>query len=181
MHKVMKKQGKTVKAYRLGEEHEVLRSLMEEKKLVPIRGGEAYEVLSQEALAGGGHGEIAARGDYIKLDSSGYPYPNTAEFFEKNHAHVEGDTYMQRPVPLSAWTMDEPMCGEIRYLVDHRGLVLSERGFCAPLWGTMQSAPADAVLVLYRVERDEAGRITDVDYGFVVREEFEKTYARCPD
>ena len=38
------------------------------------------------------------------------------------------------------------------------------------------SAPKDAVIVFYRISRDEAGQITDAEFNFVAGAEFEKTY-----
>ena len=184
MKKVIKKHGKTVEAYRLGEANPSLDLLIREGLLRPIRNGTAFEVMSREAAAGGtGHGEVALLGDYIKIDKSGNPYPNSAAFFESNHIRRDSDSYEQLPVPLDAWILKEPLCEEIGFLLAHKGLTITsdpEHRFSAPLWGAVQSAPEDAVIVLYRVERDDNGEITDIDYGFVVREEFESAYVPCP-
>ena len=55
------------------------------------------------------------------------------------------------------------------------GMTLLE-AYRARLWGAELSAPRDAVLVFYRVERDEGGAIVDMRYNFVAREEFDKSY-----
>lgn len=177
MKLVIKNSGKVVQAYRLGESHAVLSRLIEEGKIREIDGG-CYEIFSQEAV--NGTGETARRGDYIKIDSAGFPYPNDAEFFLKNHLYLSGDDYEQIPKPLLAWTVDDNMCEEIEFLQKEKGLVINEESiekyFSAPLWGSVLSAGKDAVIVFYRINRDENGLITDVDFNFVKREEFEKTY-----
>lgn len=175
--KVIKKHGKTVKAYRLGCESEVLDKLISEGKLIPCEHG-TYEIMSQESVNGGG--QIAHEGDYIKIDSSGNPYPNDAAFFGANHRHIEGDEYEQIPKPLLAWTADEPITEEIAFLIAHKGLILDDESFdkyfTAPLWGTLESSPCDSVVIFYSVSRNEVGEITDADFNFVARDEFEKTY-----
>ena len=177
MKKVIKKSGKEVFAYRLDEKNEVLEQLVEEGKIKQNPDG-TYQIFSREAV--NGTGEIAYPSDYIKIDSGGYPYPNRAEFFEKNHRHKEGNRYEQLPKPLDAWTVEDGMCSEVEFLMEQKGLVLHEelpeKYFEAPLWGTVLSAAKDAVIVFYSVTREENGTIQDVDFNFVAREEFEKTY-----
>lgn len=177
MKKVIKKSGQEQQAYRLGEEHEVLAKLMEEGKIRKAGAG-VYEVFSREAV--GDRGEIAQDGDYIKLDSEGFPYPNQAEFFDKNHRHIRGNVYEQLPKPLLAWTKEDEMCDEIRFLIEKKGLVLKkeepERYFTAFLWKTLLCAGENAVLVFYRIDRDEDGNILDADFNFVERSEFERNY-----
>ena len=85
MFRVIKKQGKIVEAYRLGEESRMIRHLMEEGKIIE-KGSGIFEVFSQEAVHGSG--EIAYTGDFIKVDASGMPYPNTGGFFLKNHRRL---------------------------------------------------------------------------------------------
>lgn len=177
MKAVIKNKGKMVKAYRLGEDHEVLKGLMEEGKIKEREDGD-YEIFSLEAR--NGVGEIAKKGDFVKVDSNGFPYPNDVEFFLKNHKHISGDEYEQIPKPLPAWTADEPVCAAIEYLKMEKGLVIDEtseeRYFTAPLWGSILSAAKDAVVIFYRIDQDNRGNITDIDYNFVAREEFEKSY-----
>lgn len=181
MINVIKKYGKTVQAYRLGEVHPMLERLIAEKKVVPIDGGKNYEVFSQEAVnSGSGHGQIACFGDYIKIDSAGFPYPNTVDFFIKNHRHICGDDYEQIPRQLKAWTVDDPICPEVEFLIREKGLVLNKRNpekfFYAILWGNPEVANRDAVLVFYSISYSEDGTIQDVEYNFVERSEFHRTY-----
>ena len=179
MFKVKKKitAAKEVAAYRLGEEQEVLKCLMDEGKLVEKAPG-VFEVFSREAV--NGTGEIAYAGDYIKVDVSGNPYCNTAEFFEKNHIKTGENQYRQIPAVCDAWTAQEEMCEEIRYLIREKGLALDEASeekyYTAPLFGTMESAGRDAVLVFYRIDRGEQGEIQDADFNFVARDIFDAAY-----
>lgn len=74
----------------------------------------------------------------------------------------------------------DPVGPEVRYLMEHKGLTLCgddpERYFRAPLWETELTAARDAVLVFYRILRDEGGEIRDAEFNFVARDEFDKTY-----
>ena len=85
---------------------------------------------------------------------------------------------------MSAWTMDQPMCPEVEFLQQKKGLILSRddfaHAFSAPLWGTIESAPGDAVLVFYSITYSEDHTVTDADYNFVVRQEFDKSYQILP-
>lgn len=186
MLKAVKKHGKMIHAYRLGSPSSVLDQLIRERKLIHRPDG-SFEVLSREAVAGGsGHGEIAHAGDYIKIDSEGFPYPNSASFFEERHVRLncEDDTYEQIPAPVAAWTAAEPVSEEIKYLQDKKGLSINQsdenRYFTAPLWGTIETAPADAVIVFYSIDRDRQGKIINADFNFVIREEFERQYEILP-
>ena len=49
--------------------------------------------------------------------------------------------------------------------------------FSAPLWGSILTAAADAVLVIYGLERDSSGRIVDAEFNFVAKPEFDLTYS----
>lgn len=177
---VIKRHGKPVQAYRLGESSPTLSQLIESGKIIPLPDGN-YEVMSREAIHGNsGHGETARKGDYIKVDSDGYPYPICPDFFEANHTHVKDNEYRQNPSPMSAWTMDQPMCPEIEFLQQQKGLIINREDFAhaftAPLWGTLESAPGDSVLVFYSITYSEDHTVTDADYNFVVRQEFDKSY-----
>lgn len=178
MRKVIKKNGKIVKAYCLGESSVVERELIKEGKIVQ-NGSGGYELFSQEAV--NGTGEKAVKGDYFKIDSKGFPYPNDKEFFEKNHVHIQGDAYEQIPKPVLAWTKDDENSSEIDFLIREKGLVIDKdnpvKYFNAPLWGSMLSAEADAIIVFYSIDRDEEGRIVDVDFNFVAKDEFDKLYS----
>ncbi len=178
MKKAMKKEGKTVLAYRLGEGSPMEQKMMEEGK-IRTKGDGTYELFSQEAK--GGTGEKADAGDYFKVDSSGSPYPNKKDWFEKNHRHISGDEYMQFPKPVDIWEADMPVCEEIKYLLSTDRLTIHEEDqqnyFSAFLWGAPLTAARNAVIVFYSVTRNEAGEIEDVDFNFVARDEFEKTYS----
>lgn len=183
MFKVIKNKGKIVRAYQLGSGHAVLKSLTEQGK-IKVLGDGRYEVFSQEARNGGsGHGQLAERGDWIKIDSQGCPYPNKREYFEENHRHVEGDIYEQLPKPLPAWTADCGMCKEVEYLMDKKGLRINrdsyEQYYSAQLWGTREVAARDAVLIFYSIAYDQSGQVADAEFNFVEKGEFERTYERC--
>lgn len=178
MRKAIKNKGKTVSAWRLGENSDMEKRLLQEGK-IKIGSDGAYEIFSREAVSG--MGERACRGDYIKIDSKGLPYPNNKEFFESNHRHISGETYEQIPFPVDVWSFEDGMCEEIQFLIDHKGLKFNTENssvyFSAPLWGTLLSASKDAAIVFYNIEKDQDGRIRDIDFNFVARDEFEKTYS----
>ena len=185
MFKVIKKTGVIRKAYELGTTNSFLTQLLLERKIVPISGGKQYEIFSREAVSGDSkHGQIAEKGDWVKLDSSGYPYPNKKEEFEKNHRYIAEDTYEEIPKELNAWNAKEPMCEEIAFLMREKGLVLDaehpERYYTAPLWGTIESADKDAVLLFYDICYGEDGMIKDAVFNFVEKTEFEKIYEYYP-
>lgn len=72
------------------------------------------------------------------------------------------------------------MCEEIQFLIQEKGLEINkddfQNFFSAPLWGTKESAAGDAVIVFYSITRNAEGYITDADFNFVCRSEFNKTY-----
>lgn len=181
MKQVIKKSGKIVQAYRLGDEGPVVQKLIEEGKIKKI-GEDFYEVFSQETDVSGEDpkGEIAYACDYIKVDSSGFPYPNSEKFFKENHVHISGDDYEQLPKPLYAWEASDGMCKEIEFLMAQKGLVIDETSeekyFTAPLWGTMLSAAKNAMIIFYELLWDRDGKVVEADFNFVARSEFEKTY-----
>lgn len=186
MIRVVKKSGKHIKAYRLeqGRQCPAVEALIREGKIRPQADG-SFEVLSQEAVQGGSNvGQRAQAGDYIKVDSAGFPYPNDAAYFAQNHRALGGDEYEQIPQPLDAWTADQPMCSEVAFLMQKKELVLHEEApdhyFTAPLWGTLEAAAHNAVLVFYSIDRAPDGRITDASFNFVERTEFDKTYDILP-
>jgi len=179
MYKVIKNKSKIVQAYQLGSNNAVIKELMESGKICDLGG--RYEIYSQEAVNGAVGGEKAMTGDWIKVDSKGCPYPNDKEYFEANHRHIEGDTFEQLPKPLSAWDAKLEICPEVAFLVEKKGLNIdetsSDRRYIAELWGTTEVAAADAMIVLYSVSYDEAGNVTDCDWNFVERGEFDRTYS----
>ena len=180
MKQVIKKQGRIVQAYRLGDEGPVVQKLIDEGKIKKLS-DDLYEIFSQEAV--NGNGELAFSVDYVKLDSTGTPYPNGQEFFLKNHIHIQDDDYEQIPKPLYAWEVSDGMCKEIEYLISEKGLVISpaqkETYYSAPLWGTLLSAAEDAVIIFYDIRWDADGNVVLADFNFVARSEFEQTYDYC--
>jgi threonine dehydrogenase-like Zn-dependent dehydrogenase len=70
----------------------------------------------------------------------------------------------------------------LRFLQEHKELVIdpssTEKRYSAPLWGTVLSAAADALIVFYSITRNSDGTITDADFNFISREEFDRTYSR---
>lgn len=193
MYTVIKNVGKLISAWQLAavpeENDPVIRNLIQEGRIRDLGNGN-YEVMSQEVLLAAADcpdhqdetGEKASAGDYIKVDSSGNPYPNDRAFFEANHKRVVGqnDIYEQIPTPLRAWDEHCGDCKEIRFLVEHKGLRIDassrELRYKAPLWGTIEVAAADAMIVFYSITYDENGMVLDADYNFVAREEFDKSY-----
>ncbi|MCI7812391.1 MAG: hypothetical protein MR543_01740 [Robinsoniella sp.] len=178
MFRVIKKAGKTVQAYCLGEDHQMIRELIESGKIEKLD-DDTYVVWSQEAVNGKKKGEIAYRGDFIKLDSSGAPYPNRRDFFVENHRHLSGDDYEQIRKPLYAWKDGEDDCEEIEFLKKHKGLVIDrdhpEKFYSAPLYGTLLCADSQAVVIFYNIDREEQ-QIKDIDFNFIEHGEFERTY-----
>lgn len=176
MRIAIQKKGKIVSAWKLAEDSLKERELLEEGRIVLCPDG-SYELFSQKARSG--HGEKAQPGDWFIVDSSGFLYSNDADFFAQNHRHIEGDTYEQLPKPVSVWFYEDGMCEETRFLIEHRSLTFDENHpdafFSAPLWGTVETAKRDAAVVFYSVTRD-GDCITDVDFNFVERGEFERTY-----
>ncbi|MGI6095695.1 MAG: hypothetical protein ACOYBL_09720 [Lachnospiraceae bacterium] len=179
MFHVMKKKGKVVRAYQLGSDSAVIKEFMADGKIKDLGDGN-YAVYSQEAVNGKVGGEVAKVGDWIKIDSSGCPYPNDRDFFEKNHLSIKGDTYEQIAKPLPAWDAKCEMCPEVAFLVEKKGLIIDETSkeqrYSAELWGTKEAASADAVIIFYSISYDKNGCIIDADFNFVERSEFQKIY-----
>lgn len=177
MRKAIKCKGRIANAYELGSESDTELKLIASGKIRKHADGK-YEVFSLESVNGAG--EIAENGDFFKVDSMGYPYPIAKTYFLKNHSHLEGDLYEQFAKPLYAWTDEDGMCDEIRFLIEHKGLVIDETSphkyFTAPLYGTLESAARSAVIVFYELYRDEAGNIVDATFNFVEKNEFMRTY-----
>lgn len=178
MYTVLKKSF-PVQACRLGEDSPLLKRLLEEKRIVPAGPGQ-YQVFSVET--DGVKGEMACDGDFVKVDVNGGVYPNKAAFFLHKHKQIGENTYVQEEQCLQAWDAQEPMCDEITFLMQKKGLVINrqsnDRYYSAPLWGTTLFAARDAVIIFYSITRDKQGRIMYADYNFVERRVFEKTYER---
>lgn len=178
MFKVIKNKGKIVQAYKLQGNNEVIRELITHGKITDIGNGK-YEVHSQETVDG--KGEIAVEGDWIKIDGNGRPYPNSKDYFESHHRFIEKDIYEQIPYPLSAWNAECGMCPEIEFLLNNKMLLIDvssfEKRYSANLWGTQEVADGDAIIVFYSISYDLEGKVTDIDFNFVGKKEFDRTYS----
>jgi hypothetical protein len=182
MRTIIKTKQPTVRAWQLGLDSPMEKTLLREGKLRCTAPGH-YEVFSQEAT--GKTGQQARSGDYFKVDNAGFPYPNEKAYFEANHVHLGGDEYRQIPKPLEAWLLGDPRNEVIDFLLAHKDLRIDPAHpaecFRAPLWGSILTAAADAVLVIYRLDRDSSGRIVDAEFNFVARPEFDLTYRFIDD
>ena len=170
-----------VRAWELGAGSEMEKQMLLQRRIVAHPGG-VYELFSQEAPEG--KGQMAKAGDYFKVDDKGFPYPNARAYFLKNHRHLEGDWYQQAAKPMKIWHRGDPMCEEIRFLLD-RGILFFHpenpaRFFSAFLWDTEETAPDDAVILFYAVERDPEGNITGINFNFIVHDYFQKYYRVVP-
>lgn len=177
MRRAIKKTGNKVVAYQLGVDDREINELIKEGKIKKLSDTQ-YEIFSQEAI--NGIGEKANVGDYIKIDSTHHPYPNDKEFFIKNHRHITANEYEQISKPVWVWQADEPMCQEVQFLLDNKGLHIAaneeKKYFTAPLWGTTLSAAQNAYIVFYDIQKNSEGKIIDIDFNFVENKEFELTY-----
>ncbi len=175
----IKKKSTLVRAYRLGAGSDTERNLIACGALRKEADG-TYKVFSREAPH---HGQTARPGDYVKLDSGGFPYPNEAAWFEENHTHLDGDRYLQRSPVKEAWFIDETPSAAAAFLLENDLLQLNQHDpdhfFGAHLWGTYQTAPRDAVVVFDRIVR-ENGTVTAVDFHFIVAKEFAVSYEVVP-
>lgn len=175
-----KRQGRLVSAYELGAGSEMEARMIHAGRICRREDG-GYALFSQEAV--NGCGQRAEKGDFFKVDGSGYPYPNARAWFLANHRHMGGDNYEQIPRPLEIWMAADGENEVIRFLLEQGKLLVRKddpaRYFNAHLWGADLSAAQDAVVVFYGVKRNEAGAILDVEFNFVAREEFDRTYVLC--
>lgn len=180
MRYAVKSLRKIITAYPLGEGHPMEAALIAEGAIRLLPDG-TYELFSQEAV--NGSGQIVHAGDYFKVDTIDgrhYPYPNNREFFLANHIHLGGDEYEQINRPLPIWQAGDEMFEQLRWLLDTGRLTLKpedpDHYFNAFLFDTDLSAPIVATLVFYRVDRDDTGAITDIDFNFVAKAEFDACY-----
>lgn len=174
------KKKKPVRAWQLGAGTAMEKELIREGAIRRLADG-SYALFSQEAVNGAG--EVAQTGDYFKVDivnGKRYPYPNSREFFEANHCHLEGDSYEQRGRTVAVWQAGDAPCEEIGFLLSSGQLTLCPEDdthyFNAVLLGAPLSAAKDATVILNRVERDEQGRITGIAFSFVARAEFDRDF-----
>ena len=173
MFKVKKKTGSPVHAYELGAKSAAEAELIALGRIRVLPDG-SYELFSREATEGSG--QLASPGDFFKIDSTGYPYPNARSFFVENHDRVGEDLYLQRSKVLIAWSTDEPECELVRELIGAGILRINgsdpDKYFEAEMWGAVLTAAKDAVIVFREIYDD----ISKVKFSFIARDEFEKTY-----
>ena len=138
----------------------------------------SYEVFTKEATEG--KGQMAHIGDFFKVDEFGFPSPCERDWFKKNHTHIEGDWYLQTAKPLQIWRKGDPETEEYRFLVESGALNINtedpRKYFSAFLWGTMETAPDNATIVFYAVNRDEDEGITSIRFNFVDADYFKSNY-----
>ena len=175
-HMAVKKNQKPVKAWRLSEDSPMKRQLLRDGKILAHADG-TYELFSQEA------GEIGQRGnpeDYFKVDSSGFPYPISKEWFENNHICLGDGLYRQKAVPRQIYRPGFEISEEIQFLLDKGLLTLHEEDpahyFQKQEGDALLTQDKDATLVISGVQRDEEGNLTGVDFAFVAAKEFDLTY-----
>ena len=186
MRYACKTKKKRVKAYCLGTGSE-METLLLQEGTIRLREDGQYELFSQEAVHGGsGIGQIARAGDYFKVDTiegRHYPYPNSREFFQENHTHLEGDWYEQKSKPVAFWQVTDPLCEEISYLLETKKLLRNPENpahyFQAVLWGSQLSAAKDATIIFYEIDRNETGKIEDIRFNFVTAADFNERYEIC--
>ena len=171
---LVQKKARQVRAWCLGEGSGMEQALTAQGKLRREKDG-SYRVCSQESPD---EGQLAQPGDYIKVDSTGAPYPNSREFFLANHTPIEGDWYLQTSPVLKAWSREEKICPEVEYLTGSGRLRINEsdpaRYFNAFLWGAWLHAAADAVIIFDH--RETPKDLSAIGFRFITREEFELTY-----
>ena len=179
MRYAMKNKGKIVKAYELGDGTEMEHRMIREGAIQRID-QYTYRLFSKEAV--NGTGQEAKAGDYFKVneeDGKFYAYPNERAWFLQNHRHRKGDEYEQKCFPLPVWAKGDPACEAINYLLDSGRLCIDEgnreKYYNAELWGTMLSAPEDAVIVFYSIDQQN-GQIQNIGFNFVDRKTFDRDY-----
>ena len=175
--KTIMKKPKTFKAWRLGDGSEEEKRMIREGKI--RKQNDVYELFSQETI---GHdaGEKAEAGDYFKIDSSGYPYPNRKESFERKNVSLGNDEWQEKPAVYSTWEVKDGSCEEIDWLVKSGRMRINEDDeehyFNAVLWGALLSSPKTSHIVFYSITKDGSGTVVDADFNFVADKQFYETY-----
>ncbi len=181
MRKAQKKAA-SLQAWQLGSGSPMEKEMIAQGKMKHLADG-TYELITRETPDG--KGEIARKGDYFKLDPDGNPYPNGQDFFESRHRHLQDDWYIQESLPVYFWTEGDPVCEEMRYLIDHDLLHINpdkpERYYSAFLWGTDQFAASEDIIIFSSIDRNPNGLIRDINFYFIERSVFERTYVIIPD
>ena len=169
MYKVRKKIGKLIKAWQLGQNSDMEKRLLAEKKITREDG--IYRLMSLEAVRGGGLGEVAAAGDWFRIEEradQAYPYPLNADYFSSNFRKLKStDDFEAIPKILDAWFAEEPVSQEVRYLLDAGKLILTDDNIIGLIWGTTLSAPKKgSAIIFYSVSRLPSGEILAVAQAF---------------
>ena len=129
MHKVRKKSGLKIQAWRLGENSPMEKRLLEEKKITRNNDG-TYTIMSLEAVRGGNGGEVAQVGDWFRVEQLTdvlYPFPMTETFVRNNFRHLAGDEFEVIPKILNAWFADDKIiCAEVEYLMQTGRLIITK-------------------------------------------------------
>ena len=171
------KESSRIQAWELGAGSVMEQEMIRCGKIVARPGG-IYEIFSREAV--GKKGQIAAAGDFFKVDDYGCPHPWRRAAFLQEHQPLEGDWYQEAARQVKIWRLGDPICEEIRFLLD-RGILRvnpedPEHCFTALIWGTEETAASDAVVVIFGTDRDAEGRVAGVHFNFVEIGYFNKYY-----
>ena len=171
------KESSRIRAWELGAGSATEQEMIRCGKIVARPGG-IFEIFSREAA--GKTGQVAAAGDFFKVDDYGFPHPWKRAAFLQQHLFLEGDWYQEAARRVKIWRLADPVCEEIRFLLDHDILRIKpddpERCFTALIWGTEETAASDAVVVIFDADRDTEGRVTGVHFNFVEIGYFNKHY-----
>ena len=166
-----------VQAWELGTGSGMEKEMLRSGRIIAHTDG-TYEVFTLESM--GEKGESASAGDFFKVDERGFPCPSKRESFLQNHRRLADDWFVQAAQPLKIWRLGDPECEELRYLLESGLLTVhpedKKHCFSASLWGTVETAAADAVIVFYSVKRDPGRTISAVDFNFVDAEYFSTHY-----
>lgn len=171
------KESSRIRAWELGAGSVTEQEMIRCGKIVPRPGG-IYEIFSRETK--GKKGQIAAAGDFFKVDDYGFPHPWRRAAFLQQHQPLEGDWYQEAARQVKIWRLGDPVCEEIRFLLDRSILRVNpdnpDRCFTALIWETEETAASDAVVVIFDTDRDAEGRVAGVHFNFIEIGYFNKYY-----
>jgi len=67
------------------------------------------------------------------------------------------------------------------FLIEKRGVTINrnsyDRYFSANLWGTLKVADRDAAIIFHNIAYDRNGKVSEAEYNFVEKGEFELIYS----
>ncbi|MCD7820982.1 MAG: hypothetical protein LUG64_02055 [Clostridiales bacterium] len=183
MRHAVKINNSSVLAYELGADSPMEQTLIQNGVIIRHPDND-YELFSLEAV--NGTGERALPGDYFKcelIDGRYYAYPIQRDYFLSTHTHLSGNEYQQKNLPLAVWTVKDPSCPEMDYLLSNHLITIDEQNaekyFNAHLFGTALSAPITAIVAFYRIDRTPDGSIQRIAFNFIEEKYFEKNYRYC--